>query len=112
MTLPAYSLSNCELRALIYYLTPEEGGRKTPIRTKYRGQFYYEGKDWDAQQLFVDLEWCELGKYVDCYIQTLSPAFHFNKFYIGKEFKIREGSKVVGVGIITEILREEFEIKG
>lgn len=106
-----YNESKYEIRALIYYLTEKEGGRKSAIRTKYRGQFYYDGRDWDAQQFFIDSEWVELGQYVDCYIQTLSPEFHVGKFYIGKEFKIREGAKVVGVGIMTEILREDFKIE-
>lgn len=100
-----------ELRALIYYLTTEEGGRMSPVRTGYRGQFYYNDKDWDAQQIFIDKEWCILGEYVDCYIQTLSPQYHAGNFYIGKEFQIREGAKIVGYGTITEILREEFKVK-
>lgn len=35
------------LEAEIYYLTEAEGGRKTPVASGYRGQFYYDGKDWD-----------------------------------------------------------------
>ncbi|AEW85062.1 hypothetical protein FCOL_01065 [Flavobacterium columnare ATCC 49512] len=33
------------LEAEIYYLTEAEVGRKTPVATGYRGQFYYDGKD-------------------------------------------------------------------
>ena len=100
-----------EIRATIYYLTEDEGGRKTPVGSGYRGQFYYDGKDWDACQIFIDREICLLGEVVDCYLTTASPNFHIQKLHIGKEFEIREGAKIVGRGTITEILRKDFHIK-
>lgn len=100
-----------ELRATIYYLSEAEGGRKTSVGNGYRGQFYYDGKDWDACQTFIDKEICLLEESVDCYLTTANPHFHTQKFYIGKEFEVREGAKIVGRGIITEILRDDFFIK-
>ncbi|MCJ1810444.1 MULTISPECIES: hypothetical protein [Flavobacterium] len=35
------------LEAEIYHFTEAEGGRKTPVASGYRGQFYYDDKDWD-----------------------------------------------------------------
>lgn len=107
------SFSNpiAELRATIYYLPEKEGGRKTWIGNGYRGQFFYDGKDWDACQNFINKDKCLPGENVDCYLITLSPQYHIGKFYLGKEFEIREGSKVVGRGIITEILRQDFLMK-
>ncbi|MBF0578009.1 elongation factor Tu [Dysgonomonas sp. GY617] len=97
-----------ELRANIYYLLEKEGGRKTSVRNGYRGQFHYDGKDWNACQAFIDKEICLLGETVDCYLTTASPQFHIQKFYVGKEFEVREGTRIVGIGIITEILRPDF----
>ncbi|MFN8277217.1 MAG: hypothetical protein U0T84_07030 [Chitinophagales bacterium] len=97
-----------ELEADIYYLTEKEGGRKTAVATAYRGQFYYDGHDWDAPQQFLDKEWCEPGDTVKVLLQTLSPDFHCGKFFVGKEFEVREGSKTVGRGKITKVLRQDF----
>jgi len=48
-----YKLKNPELEAEIYYLTTEEGGRNSYVVSGYRGQFHYNGKDWDAPQEFI-----------------------------------------------------------
>ncbi|MDU1903700.1 MAG: hypothetical protein E6772_02860 [Dysgonomonas sp.] len=100
-----------ELEAQVYYLTTQEGGRVTPVATGYRGQFYYDGNNYDAPQEFVDKETCSPGESVKAYFRTLSPHYHIGKFYEGKEFEIREGARVVGKGIITKVLREDFNIK-
>jgi hypothetical protein len=103
-----YQLPRPELQADIYYLTENEGGRKTPVASGYRGQFYYNGKDFDAIQQFVDKPWCQPGETVQVLLQTASPEFHAGQFFVGKDFKIREGSKTVGKGTITKILRPDF----
>lgn len=103
-----YKLPRPELQADIYYLTEQEGGRKTPVASSYRGQFHYNGKDFDAMQQFIDKSWCQLGDTVQVFLQTASPEFHAGQFYVGKGFEIREGSKIVGKGKITKILRPDF----
>jgi hypothetical protein len=89
-------------------LTEQEGGRKTAVGNGYRGQFYYNGKDWDAPQQFLDKEICNLGETVKVYLQTLSTDFHVGQFIVGQEFEIREGAKTVGRGKIINILRPDF----
>jgi Elongation factor Tu C-terminal domain len=103
-----YQLQRPELLTDIYYLTEREGGRKTPVASGYRGQFHYNRKDFDAMQQFVDKSWCQLGETVQVLMQTASPEFHAGQLFVGKEFKIREGSKTVGKGTITKILRPDF----
>ena len=44
-----------EIEAEIRYLTREEGGRRTGVCSGYRGQFFYEGDDYDGFQYFPDL---------------------------------------------------------
>jgi hypothetical protein len=104
-----FKLTNPELEADIYYLSTDEGGRKTSVATSYRGQFHYDNHDWDAMQQFLGKEWCELGDTVKVLLQTASPNFHCGKFFVGKEFEIKEGSKVVGRGKISKVLREDFK---
>jgi hypothetical protein len=103
-----FKLTNPELEADIYYLTTNEGRRQTPVATSYRRQFHYDNHDWDAMQQFLDKEWCELGETVKVLLQTASPDFHCGKIFVGKEFEIREGSKVVGKGKISKVLRQDF----
>ncbi|WP_207621528.1 hypothetical protein [Flavobacterium sp. AJR] len=103
-----YELREPQLEAEIYYLTEQEGGRKTAVNNGYRGQFYYNGKDWDAPQQFIDKETCNLGETVKVYLQTLSTDFHIGQFFVGQEFETREGAKIVGKGKITRIIRPDF----
>lgn len=107
-TQPVFKQPAPELRATIYYLAKEEGGRSTWIGSGYRGQFFYDGNNWDACQTFINQERCYPGEEVDCYLTTLSPQYHLHQFFIGKAFEIREGAKVVGRGVITEIIRSDF----
>ena len=39
-----------DIEAEITFLTSEEGGKKLPVFSGYRPQFYYDGHDWDAVQ--------------------------------------------------------------
>jgi len=103
-----FKLTNPELEANIYYLTTDEGGWKTSVATSYRGQLHYDNHDWAAMQQFVNKEWCELGDTVKVLFQTASPDFHCGKFFVGKNFEVREGSKVVGRGTVTNVLRPDF----
>jgi hypothetical protein len=97
------------LEARIYYLTLDEGGRYTPVQSGYRGQFHYNGKDWDACQEFTDKELCYPGESVNVRLLIASPVFHYGKFFIGQEFEIREGARKVARGTITKVIRKDFE---
>ena len=108
MTDEKFKLPNPELEGEIYYLTEKEGGRKGYVKSGYRGQFFYNGRDWDAAQEFIDKEICNPGETVKVRLQTLSPDFHVGKFAIGQNFETREGAKTVGKGKITKILRQDF----
>lgn len=108
MTDDKFKLSNAELEGEIYYLTEIEGGRTGYVKSGYRGQFYYNGRDWDAPQEFIDKDICYPGETVQVKLKTLSPDFHIGQFIVGQEFEIREGARTVGKGKITKILRHDF----
>ena len=99
------------IEARIRYLTTEEGGRRGPVGDGYRGQFHYEN-DMDANdgfQCFPDLrpgEFVPLGCTVRAWV--LFPddrwrEYHSKKVSVGMRFDIREGSKLVGQGVVTRI---------
>ena len=104
-----FKLQKPELEAEIYYLSPEEGGRKNGILSGYRGQFFYDENDYDAAQELINKDICNAGETVKVYLQTLSPNLHIGKFFVDKYFEIREGRRIVGKGKITKIIRADFE---
>ena len=101
-------LRNPEFEAEIYYLPENEGGRKSPVHSGYRGQFQYNNRNWDAPQEFIDKEICNLGESVKVRMQTLSPDYHVGNLSIGQDFEIREGANKIGNGKILKILRQDF----
>lgn len=91
------------IEAEICYLTPEEGGRRTPVSSGYRGQFYYDGSNWDAEQFF-DVEPVMPKAKVKAQIWFTRPEEHRGKLWPGKEFEIREGARIVARGKVTKLL--------
>lgn len=103
-----FKLPSPEIEAEIYYLSEGEGGRKTPVGNGYRGQLYYNGKDWDAPQQFMNKVWCNPGETVRVQLQTLSSEYHVGQIKQGMEIETREGSKTVGRGKVLKVLRDDF----
>lgn len=93
-----------DIEAEIRFLTTEEGGRNTPVRSGYRPQFYYDRHDWDAHQEYPDVEWVHPGETARTLLRFLSPDAHLGRVQVGMEFEVREGARVVGRGRVTEIL--------
>jgi translation elongation factor EF-Tu-like GTPase len=62
------------IEARIRYVTTREGGRESGVSSGYRGQFFYDGKDYDGFQSFPDFELTEVveqGKEVRAFVQFL-----------------------------------------
>lgn len=93
-----------DIEAEIRFLTTEEGGRRTPARSGYRPQFYYDGQDWAAHQEYPDVEWVHPGETARTLLRFLSPDAHLGRIHVGMEFEVREGAQLVGRGRITKIL--------
>jgi translation elongation factor EF-Tu-like GTPase len=98
-----------EIEAEVRYLTTEEGGRRTGVYSGYRGQFFYEGDDYDGFQYFPDLPngaMVELGRSVRTLIrfrQEMWKDVHSKKIIVGMPFQIREGPRTVGRGIVMKV---------
>ena len=96
------------IEVMVRYLTTDEGGRKSGVNSGYRGQFYYDGDDWDGFQFFPDHphELVELGDTVRAFVEfrtgTWGPV-HSKKISLGMSFQIREGSRKVGEGTVTRL---------
>ncbi|WP_417384238.1 elongation factor Tu [Gimesia sp.] len=98
-----------EIEVEIRYLTTEEGGRKQGMFSGYRGQFHYNGDDFDGAQFFPDLPegvLLELGMTVRALVrfpQHRWDEFHSKHIRPGMDFQIREGAKVVGHGVVKTV---------
>jgi elongation factor Tu len=98
------TIRSCDIEAEIYYLPPEHGGRSTPAFSGYRPQFYYRGRDWDAQHEYLDTDRALPGETVRAHIEFLAPAQHLGKVVEGMPFLLREGNRTVGYGSVLKII--------
>ena len=92
-----------DVEVLVTFLPTEHGGRSSGVVSGYRPQFYYRNHDWDAEYAF-DEELVPLGRQVRAYLAFLSPQEHDGHLAPGVAFLVREGQKVVGYGVVTELL--------
>jgi translation elongation factor EF-Tu-like GTPase len=93
-----------DIEAEIHYLSTDNGGRKGYVASDYRGQFFYDGHDWDARQYFIGKSQVEPGETVNAQLAFLSPHEHVGKVAVGTMFLVREGAKTVGYGKVTRLL--------
>jgi len=96
-----------DIEAELIFLPTEAGGRKGPAFSGYRPQFFYDGQDWDAIQVYPDVERVNPGDTVRAYFAFLRPEMHLGKIMPGKLFLIREGNRVVAYGRVTRLIELE-----
>ena len=89
------------VKAEVYILKKEEGGRHTPFHNKYRPQFYIRTLDVTGEITLPEgTEMVMPGDNVTITIELIYPV----ACSIGLRFAIREGGRTVGAGQITEIV--------
>ena len=87
-------------KAEVYVLKGEEGGRKTPFFSGYRPQFYFRTTDvTGAVTLDENVEMVMPGDNATFNVELITPIAMDE----GLRFAIREGSRTVGAGVVTEI---------
>jgi elongation factor Tu len=99
---PGSITPHTEIKAEIYVLSKEEGGRHTPFFNKYRPQFYLRTTDITGEIKLPDgVEMVMPGDNVTITVTLIAPVA-IDK---GLRFAIREGGRTVGAGQVTEILK-------
>jgi elongation factor Tu len=89
------------VKAEIYVLKKEEGGRHTPFHNKYRPQFYIRTLDVTGEiHLPEGREMVMPGDNVSIEVELIYPV----AVNVGLRFAIREGGRTVGAGQVTEII--------
>jgi len=90
-----------KFKAEMFVITKDEGGRHSPFFTGYRPQFYFRTTDvTGVVTLPAGREMVMPGDHVGVEVELISPI----AMEKDQRFAIREGSKTVGSGIVTEIL--------
>ena len=97
---PGTITPHTKFMAGIYALKKEEGGRHTPFFAGYRPQFYFNTTDVTGTvKLESGVEMVMPGDNTNLEISLIIPV----AMEKGQRFAIREGSRTVGAGTITEI---------
>ncbi len=90
-----------KFRAEVYILTKDEGGRHTPFFNGYRPQFYFRTTDVTGiVTLASGVEMVMPGDNVTFEVELITPVAMAKEL----RFAIREGSRTVGAGIVSEVL--------
>jgi elongation factor Tu len=97
-------------RATLHLLPAAEGGRRTPVRSGYRPQFYFRTTDVSGVLELVGTGARNSGPPVEALAmpgQTLQVTVALGKpvaLDAGQTFAIREGGRTVGAGTVTALL--------
>jgi elongation factor Tu len=97
-------LRQFHIRAEVYFLRTDEGGRQGFVLSGYRGQFFYDGDDWDADYWFGDREMVQPGDTVEALVRFMSPEQHRGRIQVETRFEIREGRRTVARGHVLELV--------
>ena len=101
ITHPGKVTPHTKIKAEVYILKKEEGGRHTPFHQKYRPQFYIRTLDVTGEITLPEgVEMVMPGDNVTITVDLIYPV----ALNVGLRFAIREGGRTVGAGQITELL--------
>ena len=99
---PGTITPHTEFEGEIYVLTKEEGGRHTAFAKGYKPQFYFRTTDVTGEvELPEGTEMVMPGDTANLKIKLSAPIAMEEK----QKFAIREGSKTVGAGVVTKIIK-------
>lgn len=91
------------ISAKIYFLRPEEGGRKTPIFSGYRPALYFGEKQTDGAIILASGSGVIPGTECEVVIKLLHPEHLGDALKPRATFEAKEGSRVVGRGQVVGI---------
>ena len=86
------------ISATIYFLTPEEGGRKTPIFSGYRPALYFGEKQTDGAIILTSGDRAVPGTECEVVINLLHPEHLGDTLKPLAPFEAKEGTRVIGRG--------------
>jgi elongation factor Tu len=97
---PGSVLPHSRFRATVYLLSADEGGRRTPISSNYRPQFYLRTGDVQGTVHLDEVPLALPGDTVAMTIELGKPI----AMRSGQGIAIREGGRTVGAGTVEALL--------
>ena len=98
---PGSITPHTKFKGEVYVLKKDEGGRHTPFFKGYRPQFYFRTTDvTGVAQLPAGTEMVMPGDNVTMEVELISAV----AMEQGLRFAIREGSRTIGAGTVTEVV--------
>ena len=88
----------CTISAKIYFLSPEKGGRQTPIFSGYRPALYFGEKQADGAIILTSGARAVPGTECTVVITLLHSEHLGDTLKPMAPFEVKEGSRVVGRG--------------
>ena len=99
---PGSVTPHTEFEGEIYILSKEEGGRHTPFFKGYKPQFYIRTTDVTGDVILPEgTEMVMPGDTVKLTVKLIQPVALEEQ----QRFAIREGSRTVGAGVVTKIIK-------
>jgi translation elongation factor EF-Tu-like GTPase len=93
-----------DIEVQLHFLPTEAGGRKGPVFTGYRPQFFYDGHDWDSLHTYPGVTQVNPGDTVRAFLAFASPYEHLGRLTVGTVFLVREGPRTIAYGKVTAVL--------
>ena len=99
---PGSITPHTDFTAQVYILSKKEGGREKPFFSNYRPQLYFRTTDITGTITLPEgTEMCMPGDNTEMTVELINPIAMDE----GLRFAIREGSRTVGAGSVTTILK-------
>src|ERR1700722_20585329 len=94
--------------AILTFFSAKNGGRKAPVYDHYRPSFSF-GKTthFSGEVSFSDSEEVQPGDTVMSVVKLLPSRYIPKNLKSGDPFTILEGGKIIGTGVIKEILHQD-----
>lgn len=101
-----------DIEAEVSFLPTEQGGRHSPAHSGYRPNhdFGIAGTLNDAEHEYIGCETAALGSTVKTNMWFLAPQYQEGRLYPGFKFTVQEGAKIVGNGVVVEVLNEALRM--
>ena len=92
-------------KAILTYLSTDEGGIVTPVSSGFRSviRFPYDNQEIIANHAFSETELVFPGDSVNADILMLEAERVIEKIYEGMDFDLLINSNIIGSGVITQI---------
>lgn len=96
--------------AIIHLLPTELGGRHTAVKNHYRPNFNFNTDQYFCGEIRFknNVEWIAPGQSVEATVVMLPARYIPRNIEANYAFQITEGKRIVGTGIVREVMEREI----